>query len=838
MDRRGPARWRGRSSASLAKELENRDTRPTRSWRELWQVPTLVIAAGCLVAGLATLTLTKPTPNVSGMVSRASKLVDEHQPERALSVLNDEARPFINEPYVSRETRQRFHAVRASAIFRGQRQLGVDLASNHERVISEYDKARAFGFESGDADTLIEAESLLALRRFDEAREKIATLSDLEGEGRVRLYRMAIEAALASEPSRDELASEMLNELATDPMLSVDDRAWTVARRTEIRLAEGFVDEAIARLLRVMPRIDSASDASRGELFLLLGEAYAESGAIAESEKQLERATALLEPGDDVYARALLTQGRVLEQSGRPLEARERFESIAGSYASSPSFLPALISLGEVLSLIAEQDPTMASDMDAIGAYSRFVDEAKHADASSAVLERGEASMLARFEEQMVRGGLDEAAQYAQLAEDLVGLAAASPEVLLAQARVNRALAEELLRDAVPGVDDLPDLTEVDPGTRAQAQRWFVRAGDYYRRHADQLAGTSDDRAYADSVWEAATMFDRGGDTAEAIAAYVEFAGTIGSDARVPAAQFRLGRAYQASGEYELAAEQYEALLDTALDPERGRGVGPYAVMSYVPLAETYLEDPDPSNDQRASDLLEAVLRGDAGDVESEAFGDALAAMGMVHYYGERYPAAIEQLEEAAVRESDPRELNKIKYLLADSYRLEAVSIEQTLGEGALSPTTARELEATRGEHLRRAVELFAQVRDGLEAVDERRLTMLDGIYLRNSYFYLGDCAFDLGDFSTAIRYYQIAKDRYSEDAASLVALVQIFNAHFESGDIELARTASEKARRFYDRLPDDAWDDPTLPMSREDWERWLDSSYELATIRSASVGE
>ncbi|MGP1271927.1 MAG: tetratricopeptide repeat protein [Phycisphaerales bacterium] len=824
----------------MGESVDNSVSSTGRSWRELWQVPTLAVASVLLVAGLATLTLTRPKPDVAGMVERASGLVLDHRPEQALEILNDRARPFLNESYVSRETRQRFHAVRAAAIFRGQRLLGVDDPVNHERVVDEYAKARAFGYEPVDADLLLEAESLLALRRYTEARDAIAALSEAASMERVRLQRLTIEAAFAADPPRDELASELLNELATDPGLSVDDRAWTVARRTEQRLRDGFIDEAIARLLRVMPRVETASDAARGELFLLLGEAYAASGAIPDAEKQLSRATELLEPGDAVYARALLTEGRVLEQSGRPVEARERFERIVASYTTTPSYLPALVSLGEVLSLLAETDPTMASDADAISAYSRFVDEVQAGEPSSDVVASGTASMLSRFEEQMVREQLEEASQYAQLAEDLTGLSAAPADVLLSQARVNRALAEQLLRDVAgePEPGEVPDLSRLDSTTRAQAQRWFVRSGDYFRRHADELAGGSDDVAYADSVWSAATMFDRGGDTAEAIASYIEFAGTIAGDPRVPAARFRLGRAYQASGEYELAAAQYEDLLETALDPDRGRGVGPYAVMSYVPLAETYLEDPDPSNDERASDLLQAVLRGEAGDVDSEAFGDALAAMGMVHYYDGRYPSAIEQLEEAVARETDARELNKIRYLLADSYRLEAMAIGETLGEGAIAPSMARDLEATREAHLSRSIELFAQVRDGLEEVDARRLTVLDRIYLRNSYFYLGDCAFDLRDFETAIRYYQIAKDRYADDAASLVAMVQIFNAYFEMGEVELAQTASEKARRFYDRLPEDAWDDPTLPMSRADWERWLDSSYELASIRSASAGE
>lgn len=817
----------------------------SRSWRDLWQVPLLAVAAVLLVSGMATLMLTKPNPDVAGMVARAEGLLAEGLPEESLAVLNTEARPLINDASVSAETRQRFHAARAAAISVGQARLGADVEANHLRILEELDKAERAGRTLLDREHAIAVAALVALDRLEEAAGRIGMVSDDASDERTRLSRVVIERAMQGGQVSEALASRLLTDLGDDPMLTLEDRVWTLARRTELRLRNEASEEAIARLLRMMPRVQQADDAMRGELFLLLGESYVAGGALPEAAKQLERATSLLPPGDDLYARSMLAEGRVFEQLGDLDRARLRFEAVVGTYTASPSFRPALLSLGETLALISEVDPASATADEAVEVYALLADELLDATRRPGpILAETMSSLIERFEEQMARRELDLAAQYAQIAEDLVAAAGADERVLLSQARVNRARALQLVADALdiepPGEGSVltPDelgveLTEIDPSTRAQAQRWYVRAGDYFRRHADMLAGSDDDLAYADSVWNAAVMFDGGGDTAEAIASYVEFAGTIAGDPRVPAARFRLGRAYQASGEYELAAAQFEALLDLANDPERGRGVGPWGVRSYVPLAQVYLEDPDPANDRRASELLQSVLRGEAGDVESESFSDALAAMGMVHYYDGLYPSAIEQLEEAVLREGDSRESHKLKYLLADAYRLESVAITQTLGGGAVAPSIQDELEATREDHLGRAIELFAQVRDGLEAVPERRRTVLDGISLRNAYFYLGDCAFDLGDYDAAIRYYQIARDRYSDDAASLVALVQIFNAYFEAGDHEQARTASEKARRFYERLPEDAWDDPTLPMSRADWERWLDSSYELASLRA-----
>src|SRR5690606_24232915 len=105
-----------------------------------------------------------------------------------------------------------------------------------------------------------------------------------------------------------------------------------------------------------------------------------------------------------------------------------------------------------------------------------------------------------------------------------------------------------------------------------------------------------------------------------------------------------------------------------------------------------------------------------------------------------------------------------------------------------------------------------------------------------------GDCAFDLGRFEAARRLYDAARERYPDDPASLVAMIQIVNAYLEEGDLARAATANERARRFYASLPDEAWDDPQLPIGREDWQRWLDSIAALMPapepVRSASAEE
>ena len=59
--------------------------------------------------------------------------------------------------------------------------------------------------------------------------------------------------------------------------------------------------------------------------------------------------------------------------------------------------------------------------------------------------------------------------------------------------------------------------------------------------------------------------------------------------------------------------------------------------------------------------------------------------------------------------------------------------------------------------------------------------------------------------------------------------MTQIVNANLQRGAVKAALTANERAKRFFKSLPPEVWNDPNLPMSKQDWERWLDSTEKLA---------
>lgn len=358
-----------------------------------------------------------------------------------------------------------------------------------------------------------------------------------------------------------------------------------------------------------------------------------------------------------------------------------------------------------------------------------------------------------------------------------------------------------------------------------RAKRHYLAAGDEFRRLSAAVV-IEDAVGYLDALWNAADCFDLGGDHAEAIKAFGDYRdGSTEDDARRPEAIFRLARIYQARGEFSTAESLYLLLIEGAARPVPPKGIGPWADASIVPLAVCYVMDADEGNDPKAEELLLGVLDGRRYSPESRAFRDAIIRIGWFYYDRGKTDAAIPKLDEAVRRYPEDPRIHALRFRLADSYRAEAGRLAERL-KGAMPQDQRQELILAREANLWQAMNLFQAVRDTYEARGTADLTDLERVELRNAMFYLGDCAYELGDYAAAIEYADDARLRYSNDPASLVAMVQIVNAYVEQGEWDLARTAQERARQHLERLGSDdrIWNNPNLPMERKHWERWLDS--------------
>lgn len=811
------------AGAEVAPSAQAPASAPARRWRELWQVPALGVSAALLIAGAVYAVKHAPAPEFGGPLDGAEALIGEQKYEEAIELLNGKVFPYVGKPELPALDQRRFFVLLARGLALGQRAKGLDYEKNHQNIVSTYLEAERQGAKLEGLDLYNLADSYAAMGKPDAALERAEQLADADRPRRYEVYKKVIDRALKGPKDGHQRALDLLGVLQGDPDLPRTDRVWAMHRQAELLMAGGFAEEAISKLLKAMPRLAIPSDEGLGPLFVALGRAYLDTGNMDQADEQLARAEKLLGEHDDLTARAELLRARVEEAQGRYADAKERYSGVLANFADAPEGVPAMLGL-------AESEAALGETEDAIAAYeslvSRLLQDGGGAEVTPAMVAK---SLVSRFNERFDAGELPSALKFITLAETLLGPENATDEVVLGMARLNRELALDALglRGDAEAASILTALTKtnVDPAAATQAQRAYGAAGRYFRQHADRVVVT-DAARYAESLWASADCFDRAGRREDAIAAFKEFSTSFPDDPREPEAIFRLAQSYQATGDLESAAKLYRMLIEQA--GRTGNAMaGPFADASYVPLAQTYLLDNDAANDKQAESLLTDVVSGRLGGTGGRNFREALLELGNHYYQTGQYEAAVERLEEALARFSTDDRADEVRYRLAESLRLSAAGIDKELS-AALPDSRRRDLTEARVDRLRRAGAAYESARRELENKDARRRSAVESLYLRNAYFYEGDCAYELGDYERAIRAYDAARDRYPTDPSSLVAMVQIVNAHLKQGDVRRAMTANKRALAFYKSLPDVVWDDPNLPMTRKDWERWLQATARL----------
>ncbi len=796
----------------------NQTRAPT--WRDAWQVPVLAISGLALAGGIAAVLLARPSQDVTPRIEEAAKLVEAEKFEQALTVLNEDVWPQIEKGRLPAAEEKKYYALAATSIFEAAAQRKLVNAENYENVIKSYVRAEELKQRLDPADIDRFVQSLMALDRLDEARRRIESLPSGEQVRKIKLVRQLITRILAKPVPDQQAATDLVAWLLAEPSLPESDRVWAMTRQAELRLIGGFRDEAIRGMLQQLPRLDEGAQEERGELLALLGRGYLEGQEYAESEKWLKRAEDLANEREPLTSKVRLCLAKVAESRSDFQAAKDLYQRVLDAPGSKRFRREALLGIAEAA---ASLDETEAS----LDAYSRLVDSFHDNTTTALTKDTVADSAMARFRTRFEAGDARTALRYASIGESLFERGRAPGDVLLGLGESHRKLALDAIAEATGGLTKT-SIADLDPTTRKEAREHFVAAANALRAHAGTVAGQNGP-AYGDSIWAAADCFDRAGDQDKAISLFKQFADEFPNDPRMAEAKFRLGRCYQARGDLELAARTYEDLIATRDGAPGQPGSGPFADASYVPLAQTYLATGTKENIENAEQKLLAVVNGEVMGVESPGFRDALAELGTMFYRaGDKPERAIEYIDELLRRYPDQPGLDLARFRLADSYRLSAAKIERSMAEG-MPDEERQNLEKARVERLQKAAAGFEQVRRALDAKPADKRSVVEETYLRNSCFYVGDCIFALKDYDGAIRAYTAARDRYPTDPASLVAMIQIVNANLARGDVKAALTANERAKRFYRGLPAEVWNDPNLPMGKDDWERWLDSTDRLA---------
>ncbi len=810
------------------------------TWRQVWQVPALVAAAGLFIGGVAIAFLRAPKPNHDDAFARAEAFIKDEKFGEAIEALNHDVLPHLAAGALRLDQTRRYHTDVARSLFLGQKALRIDREENNRGIVEHYEHLERVGGELDERDVGYYAETLIALGRQDEARHRLESLPESARELRIALWQRLIERVLRGGqsgghgsghgtdhgPAPDHaLALDLIGRMSTEGDVPPGVRAWASARQAEILLAQGYAQDAIARLLRSIQRIDAADPRAMAELHTLLARGYIETEGYSEARGQLAKAEALVRGDDPLMAPILLLQARV-EFNFDKAKSEERYTQVVERFPHHQEAIAALLGLAEVHSLLGARE-------ESIQRYTTLVDRLAAGETSPDVTPgRVGASLMNNFRERFDVEDYEGAMRFGSLCELLFDKQPLPADLLKALAEVNQRLGEETLKAAAG--DSAISLARADPATQAVVRRHFIESGEYFKQHADTVVLT-DTGEYGKSIWSAAEMFDRAGDGEDAIEMFRLFVSGFPSDARLPEAKFRLARAYHARGDLATAEKLYKDLIDSR---EQEQGAGPVADASYVPLARVWLADADPANDADAERMLTAAISGEMGGPATENYRIALDELANQFYRTHRPIDAIERFteileryghepEHGSTRHGADPAIEMSRFRLADSHRLAAHEIDAQLRAGGLPDSTRRQLDDKRAGHLKSGLAHFEKARRGLESLAHRG--ELEDRCLRNAYFYLGESAFELEDFEGAVRHYDAAKERYPNDPSSLVAMTQIVSAYKALGQTDKARTANARAKRFFESLPDSVWDDPSLPMDRRAWERWLDSSIELS---------
>lgn len=805
----------------MAKDGPNHSALPLS---QLWQLPLLLASIVLLLVGFM-LALPGEAPfSADTALDNVQKSVAAGAYKKALEGLREIA---VSQHELTEKQQARFHLLRADALYLAGRAAGAEAERTRELIVNSYRTAESLGARL-DTDRLSYlTNSLIALGQLGAALEMISAFEDDASDVRLRLLRRITSAMAESPEHDDEKVMQLLSQIQGDPDATRDDEIWTVARQAEMLMQRGEADAAVDQLVRHLAMLQADSDEGLSELRVLLGRAYLAEGDHQTAERLLQRAQQDLDASDPLNADVLVGLGRIRFAEDNIVEAVAHFDKVTTKYVGTSAYLEALIGK-------AESEARLGAFGDALADYALAVKTVERAGAGDGEITRELASSLeGQYDLRFAQGDYERALRFIELIDPVLG-EALPPNLILKRALAHERLARKKLgldeSDAVRGP---VDLDKVDSATRAEAQRQYNLAAEAFLAHARALM-IADDTAFGQSLWKAADSYDNAGERKKAIELFAEFIKGRPGDPNQLAAQYRLARAYQADGQFAAAVDLYQRLIDQ--HPRSGE-----AYASLVPLARCHVT-------MGHVDQAEHVLRTVVTDhpalrPESSEYHDALIELGRLYYQrGDEgdYEKSIFRLEEAVKRYVDDPQMPELKFMLADAYRKSARQILEKLKE-PLTPSQKAAMRTERTRRLEAALQGFDAVISAYDAVDPAKLGEVQEVYLRNSYFYRADCAYELGRYEGpdgAIALYRKAVQRYEKKPAALVALIQIVNSHCELGQFDEARIVNKKAKWYLHRIPAEAFDDPSLPMGREHWQRWLEWTGELALVEASAEAE
>lgn len=812
----------------MAEDVTSRTQRnaPDQPWSQVWHLPVLLLGLGLLALGVY-LAMPEPENNdYGGVLDEVGVLLLAENPDAAQARL-EAMRPFIEEASATEQARywQYWGDLNYLKLHRDAPTAAQGEAGRvaNQQIVSCYANSAALGRPLDSGAVRRHAQTLVSLGRGAEALQLLEELKDEPARQRYQIVRQLIERQHEMDPlgSITKLAPliERFNaeiRLERDAAARREQEIWVNALQARLQIEAGDPERAIGELLKRLARLTTGPNQSDlAPLRVLLAKAYQQTGEMAEAQRIYQSLQQQLEAVNELLADVHVGLGQIalVSQARDESNLHEALEHFATATREYPSVLPASI---DALIGQADCEARLQNYPDAVQHFQLAVEKIL----ASAPRWDSRRDLLSQVVHSHIQRSADD--HRFDLALDLLTLVAPlyepelPEEMILEFALTHEKIAEERQAYANPPAGEDGPAPAARRLANQEASTHFTRAAEYYLRHARAVT-ISDTESHGRSLWSAANCYDRAERWKDAIAVYSEYISTRETDPLKLRAVHQLAHAYLADGQHQAAADLFLQLL-----ADHPNSLEAYD--SLVPLARAYLAMDQTDHAERT--LLQVVSDHESITPDSEQYQKALVELGKLYYRlgesdGKYYVQAIERLNESVERYGDTPAGASLRFLLADAYRLSVGALDEELAQRQAQGDRLA-LQAERSSRLEKAQNFFDEVVKLLDARDKDTLTPLETLYHRNAWFYRADCAFDRRQYDAAIDLYDQAARRWKGEPSSLVALVQMVNAYCELGQYQDARVINERARGQLARMPDEAFDDPTLPMSREHWEDWL----------------
>jgi tetratricopeptide (TPR) repeat protein len=804
--------------------------KPRANWsrlRELWQMPLLVISVGLFGVAAWLFIDPKPGPTIDQQIDVARTLVAQVRPEAAIEHLNR----LLAKEKLERDREAEIHLLLAESLELGQKQKKINIPENHRRIVEQTLMAMELGAKPTAAMNQRLAESYEALGRTTESLMYFRRAMMMNPERALHLQRKVIDLQLAADDPAGAAAS--LEDYLGRDKLADSERSWAMGEQAHLMIDRGDFAAGRQNLEEALRLNGDAVD--RGQISYWLGYCEYKLGQLSNAERYLRLAREQLKVQHPLDGEAAYLLGRIAQDQKHHEEANSFFEVVLTSHPDAKVATAAKLGRG-VARIALGNDDAGLTDLHDVTNFILGRDAVRRKYKADALTAMKNATQ-SLGERGNYQGALEVMAYEQSLVEDkenkVTGGLPASFYARLGNVYEQRAdQVERNLADSTAAAEKIK---------REQQVRDFrAKAGDAYIGYSRALT-LSDDKGYGDALWKGVELYDRAGDLQRMISALELFAAERPEDSLTPDALLRLGRAYQAAGNFDKAIAAYQ----------RNQFRYPNtlaASKSAVPLAQAYIAK-GPDFYARAERTLTGVVDNNPLVTPDAAeFRQALFELAQLHYRTGRYEDAVAKLEELTARYPKEERMGQLVFLMGDSYRKSAAALvvptAATPGKTPeASATTAAFSRDPKGSEATKAttqpadmdpVEIANAKRDRLtkaralfdRAIETYRRTppsgAVDKLYFKLAHFYRADCVFDLGQYEESIKLYDNAAFRYQDDPSALAAYVQIVNAYCALGKVPEAKTANERAKWLLRKMPAEAFADGGFTMPKEYWDKWL----------------